>query len=377
MKPVTALLVTAGAIWILAIAIMPAGAHAQMTTVERVTGSGWWPTKAGIARGQYAGAATCARCHQRIGESQATSAMARTAQPAAESESLLAHRVLTFQTGDQVHEIRTTNGASLYSVSDGTNTISNVLGWALGAGKVGQTFVFEREGAMYEARASYFEGKRGLDVTPGRALERPADLHAAIGRRLQPPETRRCLACHSTVVTLRDGLVSDMVPGVTCEACHGPGKAHADLVQEDRVSEGRTAIVNPASFNAADAVDFCGACHGTYWDVTLAGDKGVKALRSQPFRLQSSKCWGDGDRRITCVACHDPHQPLERKPQSYDGRCLQCHLAIDGKSVSGAHARACSASQRERCTGCHMPRYRVDEMHASFTDHLIRVVPKE
>jgi hypothetical protein len=377
MKPVTALLVTAGAIWILAIAIMPAGAHAQMTTVERVTGSGWWPTKAGIARGQYAGAATCARCHQRIGESQATSAMARTAQPAAESESLLAHRVLTFQTGDQVHEIRTTNGASLYSVSDGTNTISNVLGWALGAGKVGQTFVFEREGAMYEARASYFEGKRGLEVTPGRALERPADLHAAIGRRLQPPETRRCLACHSTVVTLRDGLVSDMVPGVTCEACHGPGKAHADLVQEDRVSEGRTAIVNPASFNAADAVDFCGACHGTYWDVTLAGDKGVKALRSQPFRLQSSKCWGDGDRRITCVACHDPHQPLERKPQSYDGRCLQCHRAIDGHSVSGAHARACSASQRERCTGCHMPRYRVDEMHASFTDHLIRVVRRE
>ena len=60
MKLVTALLVTAGAIWILAIAIMPAGAHAQMTTVERVTGSGWWPTKAGIARGLYAGAATCA-----------------------------------------------------------------------------------------------------------------------------------------------------------------------------------------------------------------------------------------------------------------------------------------------------------------------------
>jgi hypothetical protein len=377
MKPVTALLVTAGAIWILAIVIMLADTQAQMTTVERVTDSAWWPTKAGIGAGLYAGTVTCTRWHQRIAESQATTAMARTAQRAADSESLRAHRVLTFKAGDQVHEIRTENGVSLYSVSDAKNTISNVLGWALGAGKVGQTFVFERDGAIYEARASYFEEKRGLDVTPGRTLERPADTHAAIGRRLQPAETRRCLACHSTVLTLRDGLVSDLVPGVTCEACHGPGKAHGDLVQEDRVSEGRAAIVNPASLNAVDAVDFCGACHGTYWDVTLAGEKGVKALRSQPFRLQSSKCWGDGDRRITCVACHDPHQPLEREPQSYDGRCLQCHRATDGNSVSGAHARECSANQRERCTSCHMPRYRVEEMHASFTDHLIRVVRRE
>ena len=38
--------------------------------------------------------------------------------------------------------------------------------------------------------------------------------------------------------------------------------------------------------------------------MTLAGEKGVKALQSQPFRLQSSRCWGEGDRRITCVACH-------------------------------------------------------------------------
>ena len=377
MKPVTALLVTAGTIWTAAIAIMPADTQAPMTTVERVAGSGWWPTKAGVATGQYAGTARCARCHQRIAGSQSTTAMARTAQRAAESESLLAHRVLTFKTGDQVHEIRTTSGGSLYSVSDGKDTISNVLTWALGAGKVGHTFVFERDGAMYEARASYFEGKNGLDLTPGHAFEHPADVHAAIGRRLQPAETRRCLACHSTVLTLRDGLVSVIVPGVTCEACHGPGKAHADLVQEDRVNEGRTAIVNPTSFNAVDAVDFCGACHGTYWDVTLAGEKGVKALRSQPFRLQSSKCWGDGDRRLTCVACHDPHQPLEREPQSYDRRCLQCHRAIDGQSVSGAHARPCSASQRQRCTSCHMPRYRVDEMQASFTDHLIRVVRRE
>jgi hypothetical protein len=371
---VAVFMVVAGTIWIVAMAKVPAEKQGQLTTTERVAGALWWPTKPGVSTTQYVGSATCARCHQRIAESQARTAMARTAQRAGESETLRAHEVLSFTIGDHIHEIRTSNGASLYSVSDGKDRISNVLGWAFGAGKVGQTFLFERDAATYEARASYFDGKRALDVTPGRALDSPVDLEAAIGRRLPLGETRRCFACHTTTLTIRDGLVRDIVPGVTCEACHGPGRAHGDAIQEDRVNEGRAAILNPAMFNAIDSVDFCGACHGTYWDVTLAGEKGVKALRSQPFRLQSSRCWGEGDRRITCVACHSPHQPLEREPQSYDGRCLQCHRAVGGSAVTGAHARSCSAGQRERCVACHMPKYRVAEMHASFTDHLIRVV---
>jgi hypothetical protein len=372
MNRVAALLVTAGTIWIAAIVSVPSETQGQLTTVERVASTPWWPTKPGVGTAQYVGMVSCARCHQRIAESQARTAMARTAQRAGESEALKTHEVLSFKSGGQIHEIRTSNGTSEYSVSDGKDALSNLLGWAFGAGKVGQTFLFERDGAMYEARASYFDGKGALDVTPGRALDRPADLEAALGRRLPPPETRRCFACHTTTLTVRAGLPRDIVPGVTCEACHGPGKGHVDAVQEDRVSEGRAAIVNPATFNAIDAVDFCGACHGTYWDVTLAGEKGVKALRSQPFRLQNSRCWSEGDRRMTCVSCHDPHQPLEREPRSYDGPCLQCHRAVEGNSTTGAHARSCGARQRERCSACHMPKYRVDEMHASFTDHLIR-----
>lgn len=377
MNRVAALLVTAGTIWIAAIANVPSETQGQLTTVERVAGTPWWPTKPGVATAEYAGRASCARCHQRIAESQERTAMARTAQRAGESETLKTHELLRLRIGGHLHEIRTSNGTSEYSVSDGKDALANALGWAFGAGKVGQTFLFERHGAMYEARASYFDGKRALDVTPGRALDRPVDLEAALGRRLPPAETRRCFACHSTTLTVAAGLPRDIVPGVTCEACHGPGKGHVDAVQEDRVSEGRAAIVNPATFNAIDAVDFCGACHGTYWDVTLAGEKGVKALRSQPFRLQSSRCWGEGDRRITCVACHDPHQALEREPQSYDGRCLQCHRAVGGSAVTGPPARSCSAGQRERCVACHMPKYRVAEMHASFTDHLIRVVRRD
>ena len=103
-----------------------------------------------------------------------------------------------------------------------------------------------------------------------------------------------------------------LIPGVTCEACHGPAsQARGAAAETGRLaSEARHATANPRRFDPTTSVDFCGACHSTWWDVTLAGEKGIAALRSQPFRLQSSRCWGEGDARLACVACHDPHEPL-------------------------------------------------------------------
>jgi hypothetical protein len=130
--------------------------------------------------------------------------------------------------------------------------------------------------------------------------------------------------------------------------------------------------MNPAKLDPAGSVDFCGACHATFWDVKLAGEQGIAALRSQPNRLQSSKCWGEGDARLTCVACHDPHEPLVREAASYDSRCLSCHMQT-GKPTKDHPGRACPVG-RESCTTCHMPKYEVPGMHHQFTDHLIRVV---
>jgi hypothetical protein len=125
-----------------------------------------------------------------------------------------------------------------------------------------------------------------------------------------------------------------------------------------------------------DSVDFCGACHATFWDVKLADERGIAALRSQPFRLQSSRCWshaGAGDARLTCVACHDPHQPLVREPSAYDAKCLSCHVTAGTTPTASHPERACKVGT-ENCSSCHMPKYQVPGMHFQFTDHLIRVV---
>ena len=147
-----------------------------------------------------------------------------------------------------------------------------------------------------------------------------------MGRPIDDAEARRCFGCHTTASTTAAGFAaSRAIPGVTCEACHGPGRAHVNAMERgaDRTRAAGT-ILNPRRLDASDSVDLCGACHATFWDVQLAGERGIAALRSQPFRLQSSRCWS-GDRRLACVACHDPHSPLVREAEFYDSRCLACH----------------------------------------------------
>ena len=379
---------TAALVWLLTILNTPAQSRIQMPTVERLEGARWWPTKDSAARADYVGPAACASCHRAKAESQARTAMARTATRAAESEVLGARPLLTFVTAPYRHTITTKSGTSIYSVSDGDRTATAVLGWAFGMGRVGQTFLFERDGTLYETRASYFGALDALHFTPGRTLDAPRTVDDAMARPLVRSEARRCVGCHTTASSVSGVLsLAGMTPGVTCEACHGPGRAHVEAMREHREDDGLAAIVNPAGFGPIDSVDFCGACHATYWDVILAGQKGIAALRSQPFRLQSSRCWGEGDRRITCVACHDPHAPLEHDASVYAVRCLACHMqaGLPGESAPGAPTRtrseavapqapACRANATGQCATCHMPKYAAPEMHFTFTDHLIRVV---
>jgi hypothetical protein len=351
----------------------------QMATAERVEGAGWWPTKR-ESRAGFVGPGQCATCHPRQSATQPATSMARTGQRATESDVLREGAPLAFRTGNYSYEIAR-GPQPTFTVTDGQTARSSRLDWAFGAGRVGQSFLFDRDGKLHEARVSYYDAVKALDFTPNRALAAPRDVDEAMSRPIDTAETRRCFGCHTTASAQAGGGIdfAALIPGVTCEACHGPGRRHIAAAKQGNVREARAAIVNPRTLDAVDSIDFCGSCHATFWDVKLADERGIAALRSQPFRLQSSRCWTEStartsqdDKRLTCAACHDPHAPLVREIASYDERCLACHVAT-GSPTASHPGRPCK-SATSSCAGCHMPAYEVPGMHFKFTDHLIRIV---
>jgi hypothetical protein len=305
--------------------------------------------------------------------------MGRTAEYADDAEILHAHADLSFSVGVYRYLIKSDAKHSLYTVTDGTQTLSSPLLWAFGTGRVGQSYLFKREdGHFYEARVTYFESSKNLGFTPSRDLASPKDVEEAMDRPVGSTEIGHCFGCHTTASTIDDKFdEKNLIPGVTCEACHGPGAKHAaamkSLINGTLRPRGDD-IFNSAHLSPADSVDFCGACHGTWWDVKLSGVKGVSTARSAPYRLVTSKCWGKGDFRLTCTACHDPHEQLQTESAAYDHACLKCHVTSPGQKTTTEHPGAACPVGTNKCSSCHMEKVYVPEMHDKFTDHRIRIV---
>src|SRR5271156_4128633 len=202
--------------------------RAQLSTEDHLADPGFWPTQAGPARNDYVGPAGCAPCHSAKAASQPRTPMARTVSYAADAEILYTHRNLTFTVGVYRYLIKSDGQHSLYSVSNGTETLSSPLLWAFGTPRVGQSYLFKREdGHFYEARVTYFESLKNLGFTPTRALDSPKDVEEAMDRHIGPTEVSRCFGCHTTASTIGDRFDEEhLILGVTCEACHGPGAKH-------------------------------------------------------------------------------------------------------------------------------------------------------
>jgi len=342
----------------------------------RVRGPGWWPTKGQPARAEYTGPDACAECHELKSETAQATAMLHAATRAADSKSLRERANLPFQTGPYIYQLLTAAEKSTLTVSNATASLSVDLLWALGSGHMGQTFIYEQNAKFYESHISFYNAPQALDITPGQSRSVPASLADAAGRAIPPAEARLCFGCHTTASTTKNQFdPSAAFPGVTCEACHGPGAQHIAAARAKTEKRGSGLIFNPAQLARVDYVDFCGACHRTWQDVVSGHmiEAGVFNVRFAPYRLENSKCWAAGDARITCVACHDPHKPLSHDVASYDANCLACHASGTTEKKSANHPGPACPVATKNCVTCHMPKVEPPNLHSTFTDHWIRI----
>lgn len=306
---------------------------------------------------------SCATCHKKEALSQPGTSMGHALELVEDCGILREHPRLAFQYGRYSYSITRQGSRSIYSVTDGTESMSVQIGWAVGLGAAGQTYVFERGGIFYESRVSFYKAIDGLDLTFGALGTIPKDVTQAAGREMSREDVTACFACHSTGSVRGAAFhAEDLKAGVRCENCHAQAARHMQAVEAGDVKN--AAIAHLAGMTSEETNEFCGRCHRSWADIAAHGPHNIANVRFQPYRLTNSKCYDAEDQRISCTACHNPHEEFAVGPANYDAKCQACH--------SGSR-KICRVAKRD-CTNCHMPKIELPGAHRQFTDHQIRIV---
>ncbi|MGH9722888.1 MAG: cytochrome c3 family protein, partial [Bryobacteraceae bacterium] len=321
-----------------------------------------------LAQVLLAGSAACAPCH---------TAIVRTynATPMAQSSGRVSGDV---HPGSLRHAA---SGITYRIDADGTVALEKTGGrevrrfdYFIGSGAAGRSFLYSRDGFLFQAPVTWYAQSQRWDVSPGYENDR-------VSRWSRPIEPS-CLYCHASEPSHVEGTQNRYrAPpfaqnGVACERCHGPGAEHA---------RGRGGMIHPAKLAPAQRDAICAQCHlsgeariekagrklsGFRPGQALSGyvayftyDDRRSALKATSHfeKMYASRCKISSGDRLWCGSCHDPHTvPAgDQRVAWYRARCLGCHQPETCK-------------RGDDCVSCHMPKGRVvDGGHGVLTDHSI------
>jgi nitrate reductase cytochrome c-type subunit len=342
--------------------------------------------------GAYVGSAVCAGCHSEIAKAYSKHAMARSSgrldQPSAPR---LAPADFTHPPSGIHYAIRQQPDGRLriaYSREGGALRGEVDAAYYTG-GRKGLSFVYLRDGYLYQAPVSYYIAENRWDVSPGYE-DRP-------NMTLSRPAQARCVECHASGSTAVPGTLNRFAGepfregGISCERCHGPGRAHRARILGG--GSGDLQIVNPARLAPERRDSICAQCHlraesqvqkrgcglsefrpgDSLAEVApafvWAGDAGRLDATSHYEKLWESRCHEKSGGRLWCVTCHDPHRPVASADRllHFKNRCLSCHQETACKATG-----AVRASRQDDCVACHMPKRRNESIaHTVATDHSI------
>ncbi len=347
------------------------------------------------ADSDYVDSRVCATCHEKIAESYAKTAMARSF-----SSSIPSALIGDFHhAASDTHFAMIARDGKLYQrrwqiEPDGkpVNIDEKSVDYVMGSGSHVRTFLHRTAaGAVQELPLAWYSEDGGKwAMNPG--YDQP-----------QQPNSRRragyeCMFCHNAYPQIplmndagHDGfraepLYAGALPeGIDCQRCHGPGRAHVE-------SGGQATIVNPADLFSGQQMDVCEQCHletsssplpaaivrfnrgpfsyrpgeplkdfALLFD-TATGNQERFEIVSSAYRLRMSACFLKSAGRLTCTTCHDPHSE-GRDTNNYNAICRNCHATPGAQVHTGTND----------CVSCHMPKRRTDDVvHVVMTDHRIQ-----
>ena len=205
-----------------------------------------------------------------------------------------------------------------------------------------------------------------------------------------------CYSCHVSQLSTNYDLKKDTYdsrwsePGINCETCHGPGKAHVQVclaAPGGKTPSDLKIIRGGRDFAPGQQNDACAVCHAKMMVLTDTFQPGQNfydhfdliTLESPDFypdgrdlgenysytQWRMSPCVKSG--QLSCLHCHTPSGRFIQKDNPNEA-CLPCH----GQRVQNAaeHSHHPSGSAGSRCINCHMPTTEFARMQR--TDHSMR-----
>jgi predicted CXXCH cytochrome family protein len=356
--------------------------------------SPYWNTRPGV---KYVGDAACAGCHREIAEAYRTHPMGRSLGPVGEvspERPVVPQAGIAFEAAGFSYAVENRGGKVIHKETrrDRSGQVlseveAEVL-YALGSGASGVSYLFERDGFLFQSPISWYSQEKRWDLSPGYDRDNPH-----FGRPIQTG----CVFCHANladpVVGTENQYRAPTFRGhaVGCERCHGPGELHVD--HPSAAGEADLTIVNPGKLAPVLRDSVCQQCHllsmgrviragrelfdyrpglplrrflAVFQKTEAAGD--FRALRHEE-QMRVSRCSTASAGRLGCTSCHDPHRlpPASGKAAYFRTRCLACHQQ-HGCSAPPAVRQA----RGDDCVSCHMPRQPLSNMvHTAATNHCI------
>jgi DmsE family decaheme c-type cytochrome len=132
--------------------------------------------------------------------------------------------------------------------------------------------------------------------------------------------------------------------GITCENCHGPGKAHAESADPSK-------IFNPAKGTTKQVDAMCLGCH-----------------QGQHSNFERS---GHAEANVSCVSCHSIHDgkdPEQLLKAAQPVLCFQCHIDTKPNFSMPFHHKV--EEGLIQCTDCHDP-------HGTFQHKGLKLVSQQ
>ncbi len=334
----------------------------------------------------YVGISVCAECHaERVDEFRATNHFRTSRLPVpAEIDSLLAGATGVFQTRDPRlrFEMRKEGEHLIQSAvmqSDSSPLRrSERVELIYGAGGVDEIHMYWKADRLFQLPVAYLHPLQQWGNAPG-YIDGTVNFDRPV-----PP---RCLECHATYVEHHRGTDNgyrrdNLVLGVSCERCHGPGRGHAEFHRTHPDAVEARKIVHPGTLEREQQLAICSQCHSNaakpktgafeyrpglsledYYRDDLKSLPETSHTANQIEALRLSQCFLNSP-KLTCTTCHDPHVPEGPGNSASAVRsCLQCHAP-----EACRERESLPLEVRERCIDCHMPVRRAANISFDLAD---------